>query len=281
MEIIRTPVEMQKTSLALRREGKRIGFVPTMGCLHEGHLSLLRIARAHADVLVVSIFVNPAQFGPNEDLSKYPRDFERDERLCRQEKANIVFYPSAADMYLPGHSVHVVEESLSRGLCGASRPGHFRGVATVVVKLFNIVLPDVAVFGEKDGQQLRVIERMVRDLNVPVRILRGRTVREPDGLAMSSRNGYLSPDERRQAVCLRRSLDRAEELYRAGERDAQKMRAAMAHVIEREPSARIDYIDLVDDSTLEPVRKLERPCLVALAVFIGKTRLIDNSVLGL
>ena len=271
---------MQQAALALRREGRRIGFVPTMGFLHEGHLSLIRIARGHSDVVVVSIFVNPAQFGPNEDLAKYPRDFERDETLCRQAGADIIFYPEAKDIYPPDHSVYVVEESLSRGLCGAARPGHFRGVATVVAKLFNIVLPDVAVFGEKDGQQLRIIRRMVRDLNFPVQIISGPTVREPDGLAMSSRNAYLSPDERQQALCLRRALDRAAQMVRDGEQDAAAIRAAMQQVIAEAPLARTDYIEIVDDATLEPIRVIAQPTLAALAVFIGRTRLIDNTVLN-
>lgn len=281
MEIIRTPAEMQQRALALRAAGKRIGFVPTMGYLHEGHASLMRLARKHSDTLVVSIFVNPAQFGPNEDLDKYPRDFERDEALCRKEGADIVFYPEARDVYLPDASVCVVEEKLSRVLCGASRPGHFRGVCTVVAKLFNLVLPHVAAFGEKDAQQLRIIERMVRDLNFPVQILRGPTVREPDGLAMSSRNAYLSKDERKQAVLLHRSLVKAELMYKElEERDAGKIRAAIAKAIAHGQDARVDYIELVDDATLEPVATIAGPCLVALAVYFGKTRLIDNVTLG-
>lgn len=280
MQIIRTPAEMQETALKLRAQGKRVGFVPTMGYLHEGHGSLMRLARQHADVLVVSIFVNPSQFGPSEDFSKYPRDFENDESLCRREKTDFVFYPSVADMYPPDSSVAVIEEKLSRGLCGAARPGHFRGVCTVVAKLFNIVLPDIAVFGEKDGQQLRVIERMVRDLNFPVRVIRGPTLREADGLAMSSRNSYLSPEERKQAICLRRALDRAEELFRQGERNAKRITAVMGTVIGHSSAARIDYIEVVDDASLEAVETLESPCMVALAVFVGKTRLIDNTVLG-
>ncbi len=270
---------MQARSLALRREGRRIGFVPTMGYLHDGHMALVRLARARSDIVVVSIFVNPTQFGPQEDLAKYPRDFERDEALCREAGTDIVFYPEAKDIYLTGHSVYVVEESLSRGLCGATRPGHFRGVATVVAKLFNIVLPDVAVFGEKDGQQLRVIRRMVRDLNFPVEIVAGPTVREPDGLAMSSRNKYLGPEERRQALCLRRALDRAEALTRDGVRETGSIRAAMQQVIAEAPLARVDYIEIVDDATLEPVKTVARPAMAALAVFVGKTRLIDNTVL--
>ena len=270
---------MQKAALALRALGKTVGFVPTMGYLHEGHALLIRIARTKADIVVVSLFVNPTQFGPQEDLSKYPRDFERDENICRRENVDIIFYPTPENMYLPDHSVYVSEEKLSTGLCGASRPGHFRGVATVVAKLFNIVQPDLAVFGEKDAQQLRVIERMIRDLNIPVRVIRGPTVREPDGLAMSSRNKYLSPDERRQALCLRHALNRATELYRSGTRDPEVLREAMVEVIGKNPSAKIDYIELVDDSTLELVRTLDQPTLVALAVYVGKTRLIDNITL--
>ena len=270
---------MQKAALALRAQGRTIGFVPTMGYLHDGHASLMRIARARADVVVASIFVNPTQFGPQEDLNKYPRDFERDEIICRGEKADIIFYPTPENMYLPDHSVYVAEEKLSSGLCGASRPGHFRGVATVVAKLINIVQPSFVVLGEKDAQQLRVLKRMVRDLNFPVEIVPGPTVREPDGLAMSSRNKYLSSDERRQAVCLRHALNRATELYRSGTRDAESLCDAMIEVIGKCPSAKIDYIDLVDDSTLEPVRTLNKPTLVALAVYVGKTRLIDNITL--
>jgi pantoate--beta-alanine ligase len=280
MQTIHSPAEMQKTAIALRSQGKRIGFVPTMGYLHEGHRSLMRLARRHADVLVVSIFVNPTQFGPGEDFSKYPRDFPRDEDVCLREMTHIIFYPSVIDMYPADSSVFVVEEKLSRGLCGAARPGHFRGVCTVVAKLFNIVQPEVAAFGEKDGQQLRIIERMVRDLNFPVRIIRGPTLRESDGLAMSSRNSYLSPEERKQALCLRRALDRAEELYRRGERKSDRIVSEMNAVIGGVPAARIDYIEVVDDSSLEAVETIQRPCMVALAVFVGKTRLIDNTVLG-
>ncbi len=279
MKTIKSPSEMQTTALELRQQGKSIALVPTMGYLHEGHLSLVRLARKHGDVVVVSIFVNPTQFGPGEDFSKYPRDFKRDEDRCRKAGVDFIFYPPAKDMYAPDHSVFVVEENLSRDLCGAARPGHFRGVATVVAKLFNLVLPHAAVFGEKDAQQLRIIERMVRDLDFPVHIVRGPTVREPDGLAMSSRNAYLSPDERKQALCLKRALDRAVELYRTGERDPKKIAAALGIIIAREPAAKIDYVKVVDDATLAPIAAIERPALVALAVFVGKTRLIDNVVL--
>lgn len=280
MEVIHSICEMQQRAQALRAEGRCIGFVPTMGYLHEGHLSLVRLARVHSDVVVVSIFVNPTQFGPHEDFERYPRDFARDEALCTRENVAVIFYPEVAEMYTSDASTWVIEEKLSQGLCGAARPGHFRGVCTVVAKLFNIVQPHVAVFGEKDGQQLRVIERMVRDLNFPIRIIRGPTVREPDGLAMSSRNAYLSPDERRQAAVIPRALEKARLLVRdAGVRDVATLKRAIQNAIEHAPDARIEYIEIVDDLTLEPVKSVERPCLVAVAVFVGKTRLIDNAIL--
>jgi len=279
MRIIHSSKEMQNAALELRRAGRRIGFVPTMGYLHEGHLSLVRLAQQHADVVVLSLFVNPTQFGPQEDFSKYPRDFARDEALCRDARVDILFNPTPEDMYPEGHSTFVEENALSRGLCGASRPGHFRGVAIVVAKLFNIVLPDVAVFGEKDAQQLRVIRRMTRDLGFGVRIIPGPTLREPDGLAMSSRNKYLGPEERIQALVLKRSLDKAVALYGTGERRAEVLHTAMVAMLKSAPLARIDYVEIVDDETLERVTVIERPALVALAVFIGKTRLIDNVVL--
>jgi pantoate--beta-alanine ligase len=277
MDILDEPAAMQRMALAWRAAGRRVALVPTMGCLHEGHLSLVRLARERADITVLSLFVNPTQFGPNEDLAQYPRDFARDERLCREAGVDALFAPADGGLYAPGHSVYVVEESLARGLCGAARPTHFRGVCTVVAKLFHLVLPHVAVFGEKDAQQLRVIRRMVRDLDFPVEIVAGPIVREPDGLAMSSRNRYLSPDERRQAACLRRALDRAGALVRGGERDAARIRGAMRETIAAAPAARIDYVEIVDDETLEPVARIERPALAALAVFIGATRLIDNA----
>lgn len=278
MEIIQSVREMQQRALELKRAGKRIGFVPTMGFLHEGHLSLMRIARARCDVLVVSIFVNPAQFGPQEDLDAYPRDFGRDEKLCRQEEAAIVFYPEPAGMYAADASVWIDEESLSGTLCGASRPGHFRGVCTVVAKLFNLVQPDIAVFGEKDAQQLRIIERMVRDLNFPVEILRGPIVREPDGLAMSSRNQYLTETERRDAVCLKQALDDVQIWVASGERDVSLLRRRMIARLQAVPKSCIDYIEFVDDGTLASVDRIEGKTLVALAVRIGTTRLIDNAI---
>ena len=263
-----------------RRAGRRIGFVPTMGYLHDGHLSLVALARAHADVVVVSIFVNPTQFGPKEDFGRYPRDFARDEALCRAAGVDAVFYPTSDAMYPPGYSTYVEEEKLGVGLCGASRPGHFRGVTTVVLKLFNLVQPTVAVFGEKDAQQLRVIRRMVRDLNVPVAIVPGPTGREADGLAMSSRNRLLAPEERAEAVWLSRALAEARAAYAAGERNAAAVRDVVVRALVQAPHGTIDYIEVVDDETLEPVTELTRPALLAIAVKFSATRLIDNTVLG-
>ncbi len=279
MIVIQSPREMQEKSLAFKREGKTISCVPTMGFLHEGHLSLMRAARAAADVLVVTIFVNPAQFGPSEDFSTYPRDLDRDLDLCRKEGVDIVFTPETSDIYPEGYSTYVEETALSRGLCGALRPGHFRGVATVVAKLFNILQPDRAFFGRKDYQQLRVIAKMVEDLNMPVEIIGCPIVREKDSLAMSSRNKYLNPEERKEALCLRRALLRAEELVKGGERSVSAIIAEMRTMIEKEPRARIDYIEIRDGETLEPVERVGEGTLIALAVFIGKTRLIDNAVL--
>lgn len=278
MKIIESPEAMQKQARLLIQSGKDIGFVPTMGYLHEGHLSLIRIAREYADVVVVSIFVNPAQFGPNEDLAAYPRDFARDEKLCREAGADVLFYPTSQNMYLDGHSLWLSEESLSTVLCGESRPGHFRGVCTIVAKLLNIVQPDFMVLGEKDAQQLRVLRRMVRDMNFPVTIIAAPTIREADGLAMSSRNKYLTPDERKEEACLFQSLEKAKALFAAGERDAGKIKAAVRAVIEA-TSGRVDYIEIVDDETLQPVRTLEKPALIALAVRFSGARLIDNTVL--
>ena len=278
MEIIHAPEEMQAYALKLKRQGRTIGFVPTMGFLHEGHLSLMRIAREKCDVLVVSVFVNPAQFGPNEDLDDYPRDFARDEELCMKEGVDVVFYPEPGNMYASDASVWVDEESLSGVLCGASRKGHFRGVCSVVAKLFNIVQPDLAVFGEKDAQQLRIIERMVRDLNFPIEIVRSPIVREPDGLAMSSRNQYLAGTQRADARCLQQALDRMKERVRNGERASSILRQAMCDLIENVPGASVDYIEFVDDETLVSVERLEGATLVAVAVKIGAVRLIDNAV---
>jgi pantoate--beta-alanine ligase len=270
---------MQKRALKWRQEGRRVGVVPTMGFLHEGHLSLMRLARSRCEVLVVTLFVNPSQFNSKEDLATYPHDFERDEAGCREAGVDLIFSPSPEDMYAPDASVWVDEEQLSAGLCGASRPGHFRGVCTVVAKLFHITLPHLAVFGEKDAQQLRIIERMVRDLNFPVEIIRAPIVREPDGLAMSSRNHHLSESERRSALCLQDAIRVVEKRVEAGERSVEKLHEEASRVIAPVSAAKIDYIAFVDDESLEPVEILEKPVLMALAVWIGKTRLIDNAIL--
>ena len=270
---------MQAHSQSLKREGKTIGFVPTMGYLHEGHLSLIRLAKEKADVVVVSIFVNPTQFGPNEDLDNYPRDFKRDESLCKEEGVDVIFYPTPDEMYLQDHSVNIDETFLSKSLCGASRPGHFSGVVTIVAKLFNVVLPDMAVFGEKDAQQLRIIKRMVRDLNFPVEIISGPIVREPNGLAMSSRNAYLPVEARPHALCLKQALDDASNEFRLGERNVETLKQCMRAIIKNTPSTSIDYIEIVDNETLEPLSVISGSALVALAVNVGNTRLIDNVVL--
>jgi len=275
-----SPKEMQAWSIKQIRDGKKICLVPTMGFLHDGHLSLIRLARQHGDLVVVSIFVNPTQFGPREDFSRYPRDLARDSELCKRGGVDVIFNPDAAGMYPDGYSVYVNEESLSSGLCGSSRPGHFRGVVTVVAKLFNIVLPHVAVFGEKDAQQLRIIRRMVRDMNFPVTIVSGPTARESDGLAMSSRNTLLKPAERDQAVQLSRSLNLAKKMFQAGERDADKIKAAVAEEINKASLGRVDYIELVDDESLAPLNKIDGKALLAIAVYFSTTRLIDNVVLG-
>ena len=281
MNIIRHPSDMQHWALEQRRAGVRVGFVPTMGYLHEGHLSLVKRARAHADVVVVSIFVNPTQFGPNEDFAKYPRDWGRDERLCREGGVDVLFAPPAEEIYAHDASISIQEARLSTGLCGASRPGHFAGVCTVVAKLFNLVQPTCAVFGEKDAQQLRVIRRMVRDLDFPVTIVPGPIVREADGLAMSSRNARLTPEERAQALCLRRALDAVEKEFAEGERDADALRKLAQKIIGQAPLARVDYVELVDDETLDPVILVERNALCAIAVHFPSARLIDNTVLRL
>lgn len=275
MKIITTPRDMQAWSRQRLAAGERIACVPTMGYLHEGHLSLVRRARAQADRVVLTLFVNPTQFGPGEDFAVYPRDPARDQALCEAEGVDVLFMPAAADMYAPDASTAVVEEALSRRLCGASRPGHFRGVCTVVAKLFNCVRPDVAVFGQKDAQQALVIRRMVRDLDFPVEIVVAPIVREPDGLAKSSRNVRLSPAERAAALGLSRALGLAREALARGERDADAVRRRL----ERELAAsglRTDYVEIVDTRTLEPASLLAPGVLVALAAFAGQTRLIDN-----
>lgn len=271
---------MQALAIAPEREGRRIAFVPTMGYLHEGHASLLREGRKRGDVLVLSVFVNPIQFGQNEDLDRYPRDMERDCRIAESCGADIVFVPSAAEMYPIGFQTGVTVRDVSMSLCGASRPGHFDGVATVIAKLFNIVRPDIALFGNKDYQQLAVIRRMTTDLNMPVEIIGMPIVREADGLAMSSRNAYLSASERQSALCLISGIKRARELFIAGERSAANLVREARGVIERETCAAIDYVELRDGRLLQEQQSADEHSLLALAVKIGKTRLIDNTVFG-
>lgn len=259
-----------------RRAGYSVGFVPTMGYLHEGHASLIRHAAAENDKVIVSIFVNPMQFGPNEDLESYPRDLEHDLDVCGQEGAELVFHPEAAELYPDGFCTFVDMTGPTEHLCGSSRPAHFRGVCTVVNKLFQITQPDRAYFGQKDAQQLAVIRRMTADLNMPIEIIGCPIVREPDGLALSSRNQYLSERERQAALCLSAGLACGRRLLAAGERDARKIKAAIRSEISREPLARIDYIELVDPVAIQPITVAEGAVLCAAAVFIGKTRLIDN-----
>ena len=279
MKICKTIDEMRQASRAARVDGRHLGLVPTMGALHEGHLSLVRTARQRCDSVAVSIFVNPTQFGPNEDLAKYPRSFERDCQLLEAEGVNIVFAPSDKEMYPPGSATFVTVERLSEKLCGKSRPGHFRGVTTVVAKLFNIVQPDVAVFGQKDAAQAVIIRRMVRDLNFGVEIVVCPIVRERDGLAMSSRNAYLDPKQRKQALVLYRSLMRVQFLSDKGESDASKLIAAAQQVLGEEPEVRLDYVEIVDPETLDRVGNTSEGALVAMAAFVGSTRVIDNILL--
>jgi pantoate--beta-alanine ligase len=279
MQIIETVYAMRDWSERERREGWRIALVPTMGFLHEGHLSLVRAAKKRADRVVVSIFINPTQFGPGEDFSAYPRDFERDCQLLETEKIDIVFHPALAEMYPDGAETFVEVEKLSLPLCGATRPGHFRGVATAVAKLFNVIRPHVAIFGEKDYQQLQVIRKMVRDLSMEVEILGHPIVREADGLAMSSRNAYLTPDQRRAAVSLSRSLCKAERLVRRGETSAQSLLSLVRAELAKEPLADVEYVKLCDSETLIDIETIHRTALLALAVRFGKARLIDNRVL--
>lgn len=279
MEVIARVAEMQARARQWRREGKQVGFVPTMGYFHQGHLSLIRRAVQENDLAVVSVYVNPTQFGPQEDFHRYPRDLERDIRLAEEEGVHVLFAPSDAEMYPQGYQTYVEVTELTQGLCGARRPGHFRGVATVVAKLFHIVQPTRAYFGEKDYQQLRVVERMVRDLNLEVEIVPMPIVREIDGLAMSSRNVYLSPEERRAATVLYRAWKAAQEWVAQGERDALRLREKVVRFIEAEPLARVDYVEIVDPSTLEPLERLEGEARLMLAAFVGSTRLIDNGPL--
>jgi pantoate--beta-alanine ligase len=277
MKVLKTINEIKKLRLKLP---EAVGFVPTMGYLHEGHLVLVRQARAENSSVVVSIFVNPTQFGPQEDFNKYPRDPKRDLAMLEKEKVDIVFMPSVVEMYPPNFNSWVEVGKVSERLEGASRPGHFRGVATVVAKLFNIVQPDRAYFGQKDAQQLVVIKKMVADLNMNLEVVAVPTVREPDGLAMSSRNTYLNSEERKAAVVLYQALTLAQKLWSQGEKDAQTIRQRMTELIQKQPLADIDYISIADAETLDELDKIKPPALVSLAVKIGKTRLIDNVMVG-
>ena len=276
MKVNTTIDEMRRACRSARQSGRRLGLVPTMGALHEGHLSLVRSARASCDVVAVSIFVNPTQFGPNEDLAKYPRSFERDREMLEQEGVDLLFVPSVEEMYPVGAATWVTVEGLSGKLDGRTRPTHFRGVTTVVAKLFHIVEPDVAFFGQKDAAQVAIIRRMVRDLNLPVEIVACTIVREADGLAMSSRNAYLDAQQRKQALVLYRSLMRVQQLVDAGEQSAAKLVAAGREEFAAESKVRLDYFEIVDPETLDPIGDISQGALVAVAAFVGSTRLIDN-----
>lgn len=279
MEIIQEPERMQETARHWRSQGLKIAFVPTMGYFHQGHLSLMEYGRRQGDRLVVSIFVNPTQFGPQEDLDRYPRDLERDCHLAAEIGVDVVFTPTPEQMYPAGYQTYVTVEEVSQGLCGAFRPNHFRGVATVVLKLFNLVQPHLAIFGEKDYQQLVVIKRMVQDLNLPVEVVGRPLVREADGLAMSSRNVYLNPAERQAAVNISQALFRARELVAAGERSVKRLREALAPFFATHPPLSLDYLTVVDPETLAELQEISGPARLAVAARIGQTRLIDNILL--
>lgn len=276
MKIIRNPSQMQAAIKKIRDGKKTVGFVPTMGALHKGHSSLIRRSRKDNDFTVVSIFVNPAQFGPNEDLKRYPRPVNNDISICKKEGVDLIFYPSVTSMYPNGFKTYICVEGLSSLLCGRPRPGHFRGVATVVAKLFNIIGPDSAYFGQKDAQQAVIIKRMAADLNIPVKIKVIPTVRERDGLALSSRNLYLSSEERKDALALHGSLRLAKKMVNSGIRNADRIISAMKRLIKNKKTARIDYVVIVDPVNLGPVRRVSAGSLAAVAVWIGKIRLIDN-----
>ena len=279
--LIKTPAEMRARSDEWRAAGKRIAFVPTMGYLHEGHVSLLDEGRRRGDILVLSIFVNPTQFGPKEDLSRYPRDLEGDLGKAQRAGVDVAYVPEAAAMYPDGYQTFVEVEELQKGLCGASRPGHFRGVATVVLKLFHAVQPHVALFGRKDYQQLQVLTRMTRDLDLGVEVVGLPIVREPDGLAMSSRNAYLSADERLRALALSRALLAARETFEQGERDAARLVDCARATLHMTPGVRLDYLELRDAESLAELHgRVTRPAVMAVAAFVGSTRLIDNQVLA-
>lgn len=277
MRLLKTKDEVRRAVAAARRDGLSVGFVPTMGYLHEGHLSLARRAREENGLVVLSIYVNPTQFGPTEDLDRYPRDLERDLKLCRDVGVDVVWNPD--EMYEPGHCTWVTVEGLTEHMCGRSRPTHFRGVTTIVTKLFAVVLPDKAYFGQKDAQQAFVIRRMTRDLDLGVEIVVCPTIREADGLAMSSRNVYLSPEERAQACLLYQSLLAAESLVASGERSAKKIKSRVYEVLSKATLGRVDYVEIVDTERLQPTEFIDKEALLGLAVFFGQTRLIDNTIL--
>lgn len=277
MKTITTVKEMQALSDQLRKD-KKIALVPTMGYLHEGHLALVRKARELADVTVVSIFVNPTQFGPKEDLAKYPRDFDRDAQLLEKENTDIIFYPDAKEMYPDRYSTYIEVRGLQDHLCGKTRVGHFTGVATVVAKLFNIVKPHFAVFGQKDYQQLKVIERMARDLNMDVEVVPYPTVREKDGLAMSSRNTYLSADEHRTSLLISASMAKAQELFKKGERHSPALKKTVEETLRSRDGIDIEYVSICDSETLEEVSEIKDNAVLAIACRVGKTRLIDNTI---
>jgi pantoate--beta-alanine ligase len=280
LPVATTIAEVRAAVSSVHSAGKRIGFVPTMGALHAGHAELVRVAKEHSDFVVVSVFVNPTQFGPNEDFAKYPRTLDDDRRISADAGGDLVFAPSAAEMYPPNAVTFVEVAGLDQVLCGPRRPGHFRGVATVVLKLFNIVRPDVAVFGAKDAQQSIILRKMVADLNVPVEMVIAPTVREADGLAMSSRNRYLSVMERAEAPKIHRALRDIEARAAAGESDVAKLETELLERLQAIPGARVDYANILDAETLSPMTTLDRPALAAVAVFLGTTRLIDNLILS-
>ena len=280
MKITKSIAETRAAARALKLSGKKLGLVPTMGALHDGHLSLVQLAKQQCDAVAASIFVNPKQFGPNEDFTKYPRSSERDREMLEEEGVELLFAPSVEEMYPSGSTTFVNVEGLSERLDGVSRPGHFRGVATVVSKLFHIVEPDKAFFGQKDAAQVAIIKRMVHDLDLPVEIVVGPIVREPDGLAMSSRNAYLDAKQRKEALVLSRALKRVEASIREGEVDTNQLTNAAKRIFAEEPEVRVDYIAVVDPDTLDPINDVANGALIAVAAYLGSTRLIDNVVIS-
>jgi pantoate--beta-alanine ligase len=280
MRVIKKIKEMQALAEGLKRNAHRVGFIPTMGFLHQGHLSLFQAAKKYCDQRIVSIFVNPIQFAPNEDFETYPRNFARDEKLCETEGIDYIFYPSAEEMYQQDHKTYIITEDLAKKLCGITRPAHFKGVTTVVAKLFNIVKPDVVVFGQKDAQQCIIIKRMIHDLNFNIKMVIAPIIREADGLALSSRNRYLNSEERKDATILYRSLQSARDMIDRGEHDANNIKNHVVELIQKVPGSSIEYISIVDADTLDPVNEIKKNTLIALAVYIGKTRLIDNILIN-